>query len=95
MIWRFDKSENWQVFGVITVTFGDKPAAILLEIAIELCADSAEKELPDKVRKDRYVNDGTTGVSERRVRELMGNKDKEEEKAQVFVLGKVGFKIKG
>ena len=95
LVWRFDETEDWNVFGFITVMFGDRPAAVLLEIAIGLCADSAVEEFPDtvkKIKRDRYVDDGTTGGSKEKVEKMRGQADKEGEIQQV--LGKSGLKLR-
>ena len=59
--WRFrDPETSWRVFAFCTVSFGDKPAAALLEIAIRKVAElhttidpSAEK----RIINDRSVDD--------------------------------------
>ena len=40
VVWRFGNPEkSWRVFAFCTVSFGDKPAAALLEIAIQKVAE--------------------------------------------------------
>ena len=80
------------------VTFGDRPAAVLLEIGIGLCAAAGMTKYPTtakKVVKDRFV-DGATGGSKSEVDEMMGSKRADGTMSGTLqeILGIGGFKIK-
>ena len=40
VMWKSDLSGPWKVYGFVNVTYGDSPAAVLVEIAKELCAEA-------------------------------------------------------
>ena len=81
------ESEPWLQYGFNTVQFGDRPAAAIMSLAVERALDTAKQvvadlKLPadvmqkdtDKLLRDTYVDDWTTGVSPSDVSHLMGNK---------------------
>ena len=40
VVWRYgNKSTMWSIFGFLTVSFGDRPAATLLEVVIRMTID--------------------------------------------------------
>ena len=44
VVWRYGKTnEDWKHFGYATVSFGDKPAGVYLEIVINKAADRFQK----------------------------------------------------
>ena len=77
--WRYgDESKKWRTFGFLTVSFGDRPAAAFLEIAIRRTADmnsSIDPVAAARIRDDRYVDDLATGGSQAEVTRFMGNED--------------------
>ena len=77
--WRFgDQSKQWKVFGFCTVSFGDRPAASFLEIAIRRTAEMNQHIDPvaaARIRDDRYVDDLATGGTPAEVARFMGNED--------------------
>ena len=79
--WRFgDQRKKWQVFGFCTVSFGDRPAASFLEIAIRRTAEMNKEIDPVaavRIRNDRYVNDLSTGGTPAEVARFMGNEDED------------------
>ena len=76
VVWRFgDLESSWRVFAFCTVSFGDKPAAALLEIAIKKVAELYESIDPAAARRimdDRYVDDIATGGSPSEVSKFVG-----------------------
>ena len=56
VLWRFGNLDsNWKVFAFPTVSFGDKPAAALLEIAVKKVAELNSNI--DPVASNRIIND--------------------------------------
>ena len=77
---RFNPQEEWKLFGFNCVQFGDRPAAALMTIAVEMAADSYQavaeklclpinkvKEDSRKLLHDTFVDNGTTGGSRTQV----------------------------
>ena len=78
------------MFGFECVQFGDRPAAAIMTIAVERAAEAYQEVANDmnldveevkedsiKLLKDVYVDDGTTGGSQRQVDRILGSKMKE------------------
>ena len=65
VVWRYgDHSQLWRVFAFCTVSFGDRPAAILVEVAIKKTAEmfwTIDPEAAHKIMTDRYVDYLTSG----------------------------------
>ena len=65
VVWRYGKTEEgWRHFGYATVSFGDKPARVYLEIFIRQAADMFQRIDPEaakKIKNDRYDDDIATG----------------------------------
>ena len=79
-IWRFNQTEEWRVFGIDRMHFGDRPAAIGLEVAKNLVAESGrdiDSAAVDMIKRD-YVDDGFGGGSEEDVDRLMGEVEDED-----------------
>ena len=58
VVWRYGRSdENWRHFGYATVSFGDKPAGVYLDIVINQAADPFHFIDPEAAEKSR-----TTGM---------------------------------
>ena len=100
MVWKLDPGGSWKTYGFITVTFGDRPAAILLELAIHLCAEEGKSicsEDAEKLKTDRYVDDVVTGGEEEDVDRMMGKQgqDGTYDGTLQQILGLGGFKKKG
>ena len=81
VVWRFGNQNNdWRVFAFCTVSFGDKPAAALLEIAIKRVAELNKEIDPaaaSRILNDRYVDDFATGGSPLEVARFVGNECEE------------------
>ena len=67
VLWRFGNLDsNWKVFAFSTVSFGDKPAAALLEIAVKKVAElnsNIDPVAANRIINDRYVDDFASGGS--------------------------------
>ena len=76
VVWRYGKTdEDWRHFGYATVSFGDKPAGVYLEIVIQQAAEkfrSIDPQTANKIINDRYVDDITTGGSPSEVNKMAG-----------------------
>ena len=81
VIWRdCNTDEPWKIYAYIVVSFGDRPAAVLLEICIRKTVDSHGKIDPEaalKVLKDRFVDDLASGGSKSQVERYVGSEDEE------------------
>jgi len=80
--WRYGNSaEKWRTYGFNTVSFGDRPAASFLEIAIRRTAEmnrSIDPLAATRIREDRYVDDLSTGGSPMEVARFMGVETEEQ-----------------
>ena len=65
VLWRnLEKTENVKTYGIKTVTFGDRPAAVIATVAIQNPANAfgyLNQKAAAKIMKDSYVNDIVTG----------------------------------
>jgi len=80
--WRYGSSaEKWHTYGFNTVSFGDRPAASFLEIAIRRTAEmnrSIDPLASTRIKEDRYVDDLSTGGSPMEVARFMGSETEEQ-----------------
>ena len=78
IVWRHgDPTQPWKVYGFCVVSFGDRPAAAILEIAVKKTAEmnrSIDPLAADKIASDRYVDDIATGGTSAQVSRFVGNK---------------------
>ena len=76
VVWRYgDRTKPWRIFGFATVSFGDRPAAVLLEIAIKKTAEmfsSIDPEAAHRIMFDRYVDDFASGGTQEQVDRFVG-----------------------
>ena len=76
VVWRHGMSdEEWDHYGFNTVSFGDKPAGVLLDIVINETAEKSKDVDPiasQKIVNDRYVDDIATGGSPSEVKQMAG-----------------------
>ena len=98
-IWRFSPQESWKEFAFDRVHFGDISAGCHLETGLDKTADAGEYISPvasQKIKDDRYVDDGLTGGDKDTIEKLVGNKKEDGiydgELSEILSLG--GFKIK-
>ena len=81
------KSEDWKLYGFTCVQFRDRPAAVLMSIAVEKASETYKevaealnlkeedvKEDAKKLLQDTYVDDGTTGGRAKDVSRMLGEK---------------------
>ena len=76
VVWRFgNKNEKWKYFGYQTVSYGDKPAGVYLDIVIHKTADmfkNIDLAASKGIKNNCFVDDlGTCGSGEV-VRKLKG-----------------------
>ena len=76
VVWRYGNlEEDWRVFAFRTVSFGDRPAQVILEIAIRKTAEMFWSMDPDAARRilnDRYVDDLASGGFQTKVSRFVG-----------------------
>ena len=76
VVWRYGKRDSiWRVFAFRTVSFGDKPAGVILEIAIKRTAQNFRTLDPvaaHKIINDRYVDDLASGGFQDEIRRMIG-----------------------
>ena len=86
VVWRYGKvDEEWRHFVYETVSFGDKPAGVYLDIVINQAADrfhSIDPEAAEKIKNDRYVDDIATGGSPSQVKRMAGKRQSSQNKFQ-------------
>ena len=76
VVWRHGKlGEDWKHFAFQTVSFGDKPAGVFLDIVLRKVASKfahIDPSTAEKINKDRYVDDVATGGSCEEVDRMVG-----------------------
>jgi hypothetical protein len=81
MVWRYgDKQSKWKVFGYTVVSFGDTPAAALLEICLKhiiMMFYLIDPIAAERLLHDKFVDDITSGGDVEQVRRFKGNEDPE------------------
>ena len=79
-VWRFSHDSPWIDFAFDRVHFGDVPAGCQLEVSLHKIADVGREICPvaaDKIKHDRYVDDGLTGGKQSVVDKLVGKKQED------------------
>ena len=98
--WRYGNADRkWSIFGFNTVSFGDRPAASLLEIAIRRTAEmnaSIDPLAAIRIKEDRYVDDLSTGGTPGEVDRFMGKEtsDLQQDGSIPQILSKGSLKLK-
>ena len=79
VIWRWGNKEGeWEIWGYMVVSFGDRPAAALLEIVIRITVTmfgDIDTMASKKLVNDRFVDDLISGGTDEQVQRFMGNED--------------------
>ena len=79
VVWRHgDSKAAWRVYGFCVVTFGDRPAAVLLHIAILVTCQLYNSVDPLAARRlctDMFVDDLCSGGEKEEVDRFMGDKE--------------------
>ena len=79
LVWRYGvKGARWRVFGYKCVSFGDVPAAVLLEICIRLTIKmfgQIDLVAAHRLFHDHFVDDVTSGGSLEEVQRFKGKED--------------------
>merc|ERR1712101_41906 len=76
-VFRFSKEEAWEVYGYLVVAFGDRPAALALELGKEMAANNAKQLDPQAARqlmRNSLVDDIGGGGTEEEVDRMRGEK---------------------
>ena len=81
VVWRHaDNSRPWKVYGFMVVTFGDRPAAALLEIVIRMTVQlygHIDPLAASRLLSDMFVDDLETGGELHEVIQFRGQEDPE------------------
>ena len=81
VVWRHgDRGADWKVYGFLVVAFGDRQAAVLLQIVIRLTCEmykNVDLIAAQKIQDDLFVDDLVTGGELELVDRFMGDKDVE------------------
>ena len=81
IVWRYGKKNaKWRIFGYKCVSFGDTPAAILLEICLRITIKMfgyIDIVASRRLFNDMFVDDVTSGGSKEEVLRFKGNEDPE------------------
>ena len=106
---RFSFKEEWKLYAMDRVQFGDKPAAALMTIAVEKASEEHTEVSKSglwnpqlvfkdamKLFKDTYIDDVTSGGSPSDISRMMGDKDSEGQfNGTILSLAKgMGLKLK-
>ena len=79
VVWRYGvKGAKWRIFGYLCVSFGDTPAAALLEICFRIAISMfgiIDLIAAHKLLHDRFVDDITTGGDVQQVKRFKGVED--------------------
>ena len=79
IVWRFaDSKKDWKVYAFLVVTFGDRPAGTILQIAIRIVCHAHFKIDPyaaNKLLNDLFVDDLSSGGEQEEVTRFKGSKD--------------------
>ena len=79
VVWRNSQpGKKWKVYGFLSVTFGDRPAAALLEIVIRMTAQvhkAIDPRAAMKLERDMYVDDLASGGDSREVERFRGREN--------------------
>ena len=79
VVWRHGKTGSvWRVYGFLVVAFGDRIAAVLLQIAIRLISElykDIDLVASHKLLSDMFVDDLVSGGELMEVLRFMGNQD--------------------
>ena len=100
VLWRFGNLDsNWKVFAFSTVSFGDKPAAALLEIAVKKVAElnsNIDPVAANRIINDRYVDDFASGGSPVEVSRFIGKEYEDFQCDGTFptIMSKGSFRLK-
>ena len=76
VVWRYgDHSQLWRIFAFCTVSFGDQPTVVLLEVAIKKTSEmfwTIDPEAAHKIMTDRYVDDIASGGFRHQISRFVG-----------------------
>ena len=74
LVWRYKKDEDWKIYGINRMHFGDRPAAAGLEVAKKKVAElgrEIDSQTADIITRG-YVDNGLGGGEEYVVKKLIG-----------------------
>ena len=81
VVWRYGvKGAKWRIFGYLCVSFGDTPAAALLEVCFKLVIEmygSIDPLAAHRLYHDHFVDDITSGGDTDQVRRFKGDENPE------------------
>ena len=81
IVWRYGvKGAKWRIFGYLCVSFGDTPAAALLEVCFRLVIvmfGVIDQLAAQRLLNDRFVDDITSGGDADQVKRFKGEEDPE------------------
>ena len=81
VVWRYGvKGTRWRIFGYLCVSFGDTPAAALLEVCLRLVIvmyGYIDQLAADRLSRDHFVDDITSGGDPEQVRRFKGEENPE------------------
>ena len=97
VVWRDgDSQKQWRVFAFCVVSFGDKCAAAILEVAIKRTAQMNKDIDPDaalKIESDRYVDDIASGGTVDQVTRFVGDDATEGTVPKILARGGLRLKV--
>ena len=88
MLWRdVDESVAFKTFGYLVMGFGDRPAAAILHVALDLVGDlgaNIDARASHAIRNEMYADDGLTGGSRAEVERMMGDAITAEDESTLY-----------
>jgi len=100
VVWRRSRSSRLQIYAFMVVSFGDRPAAVVLEVAIKMTIQmfgDVDKMAAHRLEFDRFVDDLASGGNADEVARFVGTEDEETNLCNGTmpqILGGGGFKLK-
>merc|ERR1711867_372472 len=96
---RFEEAEEWEVYAMQVVAFGDMPAALALELAKELMAELGQAVDPmaaEQMLKNSYVDDVGGGGEDVDLERMRGDRMEDGTYTGTIptILSQAGFKAK-
>ena len=97
IVWRYgDSSKPWRTFAFCVVSFGDKPAAAILETAIRKTAEmfsDIDPAAASRILHDRYVDDIASGGDAPQVNRLAGKGNERGTMSEILSKGSFNLKV--
>ena len=78
VVWRKDRTGNWDIYGFLCVSFGDRPAAVILDVVIKLTVQmfgGLDLLAAKRLKEDMFVDDLVSGGTDDEISRYVGEED--------------------